>query len=60
MHLHILPRKKGDFERDDEIYDRLKSHDKEDMPFSVKARTPEEMADEARELRKLFYSDLHL
>lgn len=60
VHLHILPRRKNDFQKDNEIYERLRNHDKEDKPFSIKARTHQEMADEARELRKLFYSESHL
>jgi hypothetical protein len=38
--------------RDDEIYEKLQSHDK-DMTTGL--RTPEQMADEAAEFRKLFY-----
>jgi diadenosine tetraphosphate (Ap4A) HIT family hydrolase len=52
VHLHILPRRKGDMERNDEIYEKLQSHDK-DMTTGL--RTPEEMAAEASEFRKLFY-----
>jgi len=56
VHMHVLPRRKGDFEKNDDVYERLKSHDKEDSgEFNIRARTAEEMADEAKELRKLFY-----
>jgi hypothetical protein len=48
--MHILPRRKGDF-RKDEIYDKLRTHDKDD---SIRPRTMEEMDAEANELRKLF------
>ena len=56
--MHVLPRRKGDFEKSDEVYERLESHDKEkNGEFSVKARSGEEMANEAAKLRKLFYSE---
>jgi len=57
VHMHVLPRRKGDFEKSDEVYERLESHDKEGAEFSVQARTAEEMAAEARQLRKLFYPE---
>ena len=58
VHMHVLPRRKGDFEKSDEVYERLESHDKEkNGEFSVKARSGEEMANEAAKLRKLFYSE---
>ena len=50
LHVHILPRKSGDFERNDDVYERLQSHDK-----NVKEnewRTEEEMAREAAEMRE--------
>ena len=49
--MHVIPRKKGDFKRDNEIYEKLQSHDKE----MTNLRTVEEMEKEATELRKLFY-----
>jgi bis(5'-adenosyl)-triphosphatase len=52
VHLHILPRRAGDMKRNDEIYEKLESHDKD---MSSGLRTPEEMAAEASEFRKLFY-----
>lgn len=48
--MHILPRRKGDFEKD-EIYDKLRDHDKD---MSNGLRTMEQMEKEASELRKLF------
>lgn len=51
MHVHILPRKKGDFLQNDQIYYELQRHDKiEDKPW----RAEEEMNKEAAELRKYF------
>lgn len=50
VHVHILPRHPGDFERNDEIYVQLQKHDKETGSW----RTEEEMAAEALDLRKYF------
>lgn len=50
VHVHIIPRKKGDFEINDEIYDKLERVDVD----SRKERTEEEMEKEALELSKLF------
>ena len=50
--MHILPRRKGDFKKDNEIYEKLQSHDKD---MTTNLRTEEEMEKEALELRKLFY-----
>ncbi len=58
VHVHIIPRIRGDFERNDEVYEALdkegagKRFDDEDR----KARTPEEMKAEADVLRPLFQS----
>ncbi|XP_051835947.1 bis(5'-adenosyl)-triphosphatase [Antechinus flavipes] len=54
VHVHILPRKTGDFSRNDSIYDELQKHDKigEDSPAMW--RSEDEMAAEAAELRKYF------
>ncbi|XP_020531859.1 bifunctional bis(5'-adenosyl)-triphosphatase/adenylylsulfatase FHIT isoform X2 [Amborella trichopoda] len=59
MHVHILPRKGGDFEKNDEIYDAIDMKEKElknklDLDKDRKDRSLEEMAQEADELRKLF------
>lgn len=51
VHVHILPRRPGDFERNDDIYRELQNHDKSP---STKWRTEEDMAKEAAELRKYF------
>ena len=52
VHLHILPRKKGDFERNDEIYEKLN----EDVEIQEKRvrRSADEMAAEANIFRALF------
>ncbi|CAH0555527.1 unnamed protein product [Brassicogethes aeneus] len=52
VHVHILPRHAGDFERNDDIYDSLAKHDLEDNPQPL--RTPQEMSEEAKVLRTYF------
>ncbi|KAI3994048.1 hypothetical protein MKX01_012305 [Papaver californicum] len=59
VHIHILPRAAGDFEKNDEIYDALDEKEKElkqklDLDKERKDRSYEEMAQEAAEYRKLF------
>lgn len=70
VHVHVLPRKSGDFEKNDEIYDVIDDSEKElaseldlsskkkaeklDLDKERKPRTPEEMAEEAATLRALF------
>ncbi|XP_008788037.2 bifunctional bis(5'-adenosyl)-triphosphatase/adenylylsulfatase FHIT [Phoenix dactylifera] len=59
VHIHILPRKRGDFEKNDEIYDAIDEKEKElkeklDLDKERKDRTSEEMAREAGEYRALF------
>nr|GEZ41792.1 bifunctional bis(5'-adenosyl)-triphosphatase/adenylylsulfatase FHIT [Tanacetum cinerariifolium] len=59
VHIHIVPRKGGDFENNDEIYDALDEKEKElkktlDLDKERKDRSMEEMAREADEYRKLF------
>ncbi|XP_053153860.1 bis(5'-adenosyl)-triphosphatase-like, partial [Hemicordylus capensis] len=56
VHVHILPRKAGDFSRNDNIYDELQRHDKEEEEEESpsKWRTEEEMAAEAASLKKYF------
>ncbi|XP_004294856.1 PREDICTED: bis(5'-adenosyl)-triphosphatase-like isoform 2 [Fragaria vesca subsp. vesca] len=59
VHIHILPRKGGDFENNDDIYDALDEKEKElkqklDLDKERKDRSLEEMAQEAEEYRKLF------
>ncbi|KAI4365318.1 hypothetical protein MLD38_021311 [Melastoma candidum] len=58
VHIHILPRKAGDFEKNDEIYDAIDQKGTElrkklDLDEERKDRTLEEMAEEADEYRKL-------
>ncbi|MQM16720.1 hypothetical protein Taro_049677 [Colocasia esculenta] len=59
VHIHILPRKVGDFEKNDEIYDAIDEREKElkeklDLDKERKDRSYEEMAHEADEYRALF------
>ncbi|XP_060540199.1 bis(5'-adenosyl)-triphosphatase isoform X1 [Pantherophis guttatus] len=54
VHIHVLPRKPGDFDRNDNIYDELQRHDKEAEDSPSKWRTEEEMAIEAAILKKYF------
>lgn len=59
VHVHVIPRRSGDFAQNDEVYDEM---DKADMSRGVrvdadedrKPRTKEEMYAEALELRRLF------
>ncbi|XP_033999902.1 bis(5'-adenosyl)-triphosphatase-like isoform X2 [Trematomus bernacchii] len=52
VHVHVLPRRAGDFQRNDSIYDELHKHDREDEDSPSKWRSEEEMAAEASDLRK--------
>ncbi|KAI5679836.1 hypothetical protein M9H77_01063 [Catharanthus roseus] len=59
VHIHILPRKSGDFEKNDEIYDAIDEKENElkqklDLDKERKDRSLDEMAEEAAEYRKLF------
>ncbi|CAF3360792.1 unnamed protein product [Rotaria socialis] len=54
VHVHILPRKPSDFEENDTIYHELAHHDKKAKGW----RSDDEMAQEAKLLRKLFYRDI--
>ncbi|KAF9592630.1 hypothetical protein IFM89_016278 [Coptis chinensis] len=59
VHIHVLPRKGGDFEKNDEIYDALDVKEAElkqklDLDKERKDRTLDEMSKEAEEYRKLF------
>lgn len=52
VHCHVMPRKPGDFEDNDEIYLRLMEHD---SPNVADARRPlQEMIEEAQIYKKLF------
>ncbi|CAI9776546.1 unnamed protein product [Fraxinus pennsylvanica] len=59
VHIHILPRNSGDFEKNDKIYDAINEKEKElgqklDLDEGRKDRNMEEMAEEAANYRKLF------
>lgn len=66
VHVHVLPRKQGDFEPNDAIYDALDESSveaaqvleqrkkKSNLDEDRKPRTPEEMAAEANEYRPYF------
>ncbi|MED6118710.1 hypothetical protein PIB30_005182 [Stylosanthes scabra] len=59
VHIHVVPRRGGDFEKNDEIYDAMDEKEKElkeklDLDKERKDRSYEEMAQEADEYRKLF------
>ncbi|XP_027335442.1 bifunctional bis(5'-adenosyl)-triphosphatase/adenylylsulfatase FHIT isoform X2 [Abrus precatorius] len=59
VHIHVVPRKGGDFEKNDEIYDAMDEKEKElkeklDLDKERKDRSFEEMSQEADEYRKLF------
>lgn len=63
IHVHILPRKPGDFGRNDDVYDELEKSNmnrklKVDADEDRKPRTLSEMAAEASELRTLFSDSL--
>ena len=45
VHVHVVPRKDGDFERNDDVYDALQKEE-------GKWRTEEDMAEEAEGIRK--------
>ncbi|KAM3620890.1 uncharacterized protein V6R79_003456 [Siganus canaliculatus] len=53
LHVHVLPRKAGDFERNDSIYDELQKHDQEEEEVPAKWRSEEEMAEEALAMRTI-------
>ncbi|XP_037032684.1 nitrilase and fragile histidine triad fusion protein NitFhit isoform X1 [Bradysia coprophila] len=55
LHCHIMPRRKGDFKFNDEIYVKLAQHDAHNQDPSTR-RSNEEMCAEASEYRKLFAS----
>ncbi|KAK3025834.1 hypothetical protein RJ639_041282 [Escallonia herrerae] len=59
VHIHIIPRRSADFEKNDEIYDSIDLKEKElkqklDLDKERKDRSLEEMAREADEYRNLF------
>lgn len=70
VHVHVLPRRTGDFQKNDEIYDAIDASEKKvaseldllgnkeaeklDLDIERTPRTPKEMAEEATTLRALF------
>ncbi|XP_068668356.1 bifunctional bis(5'-adenosyl)-triphosphatase/adenylylsulfatase FHIT [Aristolochia californica] len=59
VHIHIIPRKANDFEKNDEVYDAMDVKEKElkdklDLDKDRTDRSMDEMAREADELRALF------
>ncbi|XP_039981531.1 bis(5'-adenosyl)-triphosphatase [Xiphias gladius] len=52
VHVHVLPRKKGDFEQNDSVYEELQKHDRENEDIPSKWRSEEEMAAEASDLKE--------
>nr|TKR71172.1 hypothetical protein D5086_0000304170 [Populus alba] len=59
VHIHIIPRTGGDFEKNDEIYDAIDEKEKElkqklDLDKERSDRSMEEMAQEADDYRLLF------
>lgn len=60
VHVHILPRRPGDFPRNDQVYEELDRADLRgegyDLDEARRPRAPEEMAAEAHALRALFHA----
>ncbi|KAM7259155.1 hypothetical protein ACFE04_014896 [Oxalis oulophora] len=59
VHIHVVPRRGGDFENNDEIYEAIDEKEKElkqklDLDIERKDRSMEEMAEEADSYRVLF------
>lgn len=54
VHVHILPRKQGDFNDNDDIYRVLQKHDKPGSPMEVPPRNDKEMTEESEFLRGFF------
>lgn len=52
LHVHILPRRKGDFASNDSVYEMLEKHDKHEIEDHRVIRSEEDMAAEAHILRK--------
>lgn len=50
VHVHVLPRRPGDFVENDEVYTALAQHDKQDTTFPI--RDIGEMINEAQVIRK--------
>lgn len=66
VHIHIMPRKPGDFENNDDIYDAMDEQERDmakalkgeklNLDIERKARTPDVMREEATMYRNLFDS----
>eukprot|EP00199_Chlamydomonas_sp_CCMP681_P003099 CAMPEP_0119105556 /NCGR_PEP_ID=MMETSP1180-20130426/3483_1 /TAXON_ID=3052 ORGANISM="Chlamydomonas cf sp, Strain CCMP681" /NCGR_SAMPLE_ID=MMETSP1180 /ASSEMBLY_ACC=CAM_ASM_000741 /LENGTH=179 /DNA_ID=CAMNT_0007090631 /DNA_START=164 /DNA_END=703 /DNA_ORIENTATION=- len=67
VHIHVLPRRSGDFEKNDEVYDTIDEHSKTlpggdepaagkklDLDLARRERTRDEMAAEAAALRAAY------
>ncbi|WAR25084.1 NFT1-like protein [Mya arenaria] len=56
VHVHILPRKAGDFAQNDQVYDQLQKHDQnlEEERRAGRLRSEHQMNEEAAQLRKYF------
>ncbi|XP_078676954.1 bis(5'-adenosyl)-triphosphatase-like isoform X2 [Branchiostoma floridae x Branchiostoma belcheri] len=54
VHVHILPRRVGDFPQNDDVYHALDKHDKQMTDSDERWRSEEEMAEEASVLAKYF------
>lgn len=59
VHVHLLPRKKGDFESNDDVYKALDEHDKQQIESKgVEFRNEDDMSKEAASLACLFSTGL--
>ncbi|EEH56920.1 uncharacterized protein MICPUCDRAFT_33505 [Micromonas pusilla CCMP1545] len=65
VHIHVLPRRDGDFENNDEVYDAVDASERAiggggerlNLDAERVIRTPEEMAAEAATIRKLLFNN---
>lgn len=55
MHVHILPRKTNDFAENDEIYDKLGTHDKGE---NIEWRDESDMSSECKNIRKYIIENM--
>lgn len=58
VHVHIIPRRSGDLEHNDDIYYELQKHDRDLHANTPGLRTKEELAQEAKMMREAFQSSL--
>lgn len=55
VHVHLLPRKRGDFESNDDVYKALDEHDKQQIESNgTEFRSEEDMSKEAASLACFF------